>query len=145
MDFQGTYEHSLDAKNRLTIPADHRETFRRGGVVLAQGIERCVSVWLPEAYDQYVAQALEGKNPMAPETRAVERYFSMNSFRTTLDSANRVLLQTPLMEYAGLGREVTISGARRCLEIWDRAAYADMRSDLAAQIPDLTAQLGWAG
>ena len=44
MDFQGTYEHSLDAKNRLTIPADHRDIFKRagGGLVLAQGIESCV-------------------------------------------------------------------------------------------------------
>ncbi len=145
MDFQGTYEHSLDAKNRLTIPADHRETFKRGGVVLAQGIQRCVSIWLPDAYDRYVEQALEGKNPMAPETEAIERYFSKNSFRTTLDSANRVRLPPQLMDYGGFDREVTVSGARRCLEIWDRSAYEDMSAALDAQIRELTAQLGRAG
>ena len=54
MAFRGTFDHTLDAKNRLTIPAKFRASLAEG-VVLSKGIERCVQVWTPRAYDAYVA------------------------------------------------------------------------------------------
>jgi len=62
MAFRGTFDHTLDAKNRLTIPAKFRASLAEG-VVLSKGIERCVQVWTPKAYDAYVAAALDGLNP----------------------------------------------------------------------------------
>ena len=53
MAFRGTFDHTLDAKNRLTIPAKFRASLAEG-VVLSKGIERCVQVWTPKAYDAYV-------------------------------------------------------------------------------------------
>ncbi len=144
MDFQGTYEHTLDAKNRLTIPADHRHRFE-GGVVLAQGIEPCVSIWVPQAYDDFVAETLVGRDRLAPETRKLARYFSGRSVRTALDSANRVLLTPMLITHAGLRHEITVCAALDCLEIWDRAEYETMSAELDAEFPDMTALLGRQG
>ena len=68
MAFRGTFDHTLDAKNRLTIPAKFRASLA-GGVVLAKGIERCVQVWTPKAYDAYVTAALAGLNPLSEPAR----------------------------------------------------------------------------
>ena len=70
--------YSLDAKNRLTVPARFRADFA-AGLVLAKGIERCVALWKPADYDAFRAAALEGMHPLSPEARKLQTYFSANS------------------------------------------------------------------
>src|SRR5215218_8683516 len=81
MAFRGTFDYSLDAKNRLTIPAKFRAALSEG-VVLAKGIERCVQVWTPKAFDEYVTTALAGLNPLSEPARKLNRYFAANSLDT---------------------------------------------------------------
>src|SRR4051794_41915839 len=90
MAFRGTFDHTLDAKNRLTIPAKFRASLAEG-VVLAKGIERCVQVWTPRAYDSYVQTALAGLNPLSEPARKLGRFFAANSLDTELDAAGRGL------------------------------------------------------
>src|ERR671933_1610733 len=88
MAFRGTFDYSRDAKNRLTIPAKFRASLA-DGVVLAKGIERCVQVWTPKAYDAYVQSALAGLNPLSEPARKLGRFFAANSLDTELDAAGR--------------------------------------------------------
>jgi MraZ protein len=62
MAFRGTFDYSLDAKNRLTVPAKFRASLSEG-VVLAKGIEHCVQVWTPKAFEAYTESALAGMSP----------------------------------------------------------------------------------
>src|ERR1700716_2533419 len=62
--FRGTFDYTLDAKNRLTVPAKFRAALS-GGVVLSKGVERCVAIWTPSAYEQQTAAALQGSNPFS--------------------------------------------------------------------------------
>ena len=55
MAFRGTFEFTLDAKNRLTVPAKFRAALAEG-VVLAKGLEPCVAIWVPDAYDAVVGR-----------------------------------------------------------------------------------------
>ena len=91
MAFRGTFDYTLDAKNRLTVPARFRAELA-GGVVLAKGLERCVAVWTPAAYDEYTAAALHGLHPLSKEAQKLRRFFSANSLDTELDAAGRVML-----------------------------------------------------
>ena len=68
MAFRGTFDYSLDAKNRLTIPAKFRASLSEG-VVLAKGIERCVQVWTPSGFEAYTASALQGVHPLSADAR----------------------------------------------------------------------------
>src|ERR687885_2707093 len=122
MAFRGTFDHTLDAKNRLTIPAKFRATLAEG-VVLAKGIERCVQVWTPKAYDSYVQTALAGLNPLSERARKLGRFFAANSLDTELDSAGRVMVPGFLLEHADLSKDVVVTGAGDCLEIWGRTAW----------------------
>ena len=147
MNFRGTFEHALDAKHRLTIPAKFRAALAEG-VVLAPshevevGAPRTVAIWTPQAYDQFTQSALAGLNPFEPKARELKRFFFNASFDTELDAANRVMIPTPLLDYAGLSKEVMVTGSGECLEVWDRGRYAQNFEDVLTRIPDLAASLG---
>lgn len=144
MAFRGTFDHNLDAKNRLTVPAKFRAALS-DGVVVAKGVEDCVAVWIPGDYEAFVNSALEGLNPLSPEARNLQRYFSANALETELDAAGRIMVPPFLMEHADLDREVVVTGAGPSLEVWNRDRWAKVNDQLAAQVIDITAQLGQAG
>jgi MraZ protein len=141
MAFRGTFDHTLDAKNRLTIPAKFRAVLSEG-VVLSKGIERCVQVWTPRAFDAYVTAALAGLNPLSEPARKLNRFFAANSLDTELDSAGRVMVPGFLLEHGGLRKDVVVTGASDCLEVWDRAAWTDYNAALSDELPDIAAGFG---
>ncbi len=147
MIFRGTFEHSLDAKHRLTVPAKFRAALA-GGVVLAASPEtspdspRSIAIWTPDGYDDYTTAALAGLSPLSPKARDLERFFFNFSHDTELDSANRVMIPPALMEYAGLGKDVVVTGSGKCLEVFDRAAYSGYSEDVLIRAPDIAASLG---
>jgi MraZ protein len=145
--FRGTFEHSLDAKHRLTVPSKFRAALS-GGVVLAAshevspGSPRSVSIWTPDGYEGFTALTLGGLNPSEPKARELKRFFFNWSFDTELDSANRLMIPAPLLTYATLGKEVIVTGSGECIEVWDRDAYYGYRDDVLTRIPDIAASLG---
>jgi MraZ protein len=141
MAFRGHYEHALDAKNRLNVPARVRAAFS-GGLVLAQGPEPCVTVWVPEAFDRWTASFLADLNPLSPERRKLTRYFAGTSFDAELDSAGRVILNQSLIEHAGIEREVVIVGNLDHLEVWDRRRWGEERKALNQEISGIAESLG---
>jgi transcriptional regulator MraZ len=145
--FRGTFEYALDAKHRLTVPAKFRAALA-GGVVLAASAEvtpgspRSVSIWTPEGYEAFTSQTLSGLNPSSPKARELKRFFFNSSFDAELDSANRLMIPPPLMRYAGLDKEVIVTGSGECIEIWNRKSYDGYREDVLTRIPDIAASLG---
>ncbi len=107
--FRGTFDYTLDAKNRLTVPAKWR-TSLSDGVVLAKGTATCVSVWTPERFESYTDSAIADLHELDPRRDELERFFQSNSFDVDLDAAGRVMLPAPLMRYAGLTKDVVITG-----------------------------------
>jgi MraZ protein len=145
--FRGTFEHALDAKHRLTVPSKFRAALA-GGVVLAAshevapGSPRCVSIWTPEGYEEFTRLTLTGLNPSSPRARELKRFFFNSSFDAELDSANRVMIPPPLMRYAGLDKDVVVTGSGECIEVWNRKAYDSYQQDILTRVPDITASLG---
>ncbi len=139
--FRGTFDFTLDAKNRLTIPSRYRASFA-DGITLAAGVERCVGVWPTADYDAFVSAALAGKSPLGAEYRKLERYFSSNVEALELDGAGRVMVPARLAEHAQLGREVSLVGAHTSLELWDRATWASYSEDLSENIEQIAAGFG---
>ena len=141
MAFHGTFEHTLDAKNRLTVPSKLRAAFSEGAF-LVRGADRCVSLYPASTYSALTDAALSGFNPLSAQARELKRYFHSNAQAVELDSAGRVMLGPRQMEHASIARDVVVIGAGDCLELWDPSAWADYDSDLTARGPDLTASLG---
>jgi MraZ protein len=125
----GEYEHTIDEKNRLTLPARFRQAFA-GGVVVTRGIDQCLAVYTRIDWDQFVSEQLAGLNPFSREARQMRRYIFSAAAETELDRQGRVTLPAPLIKYAGLGREVVVAGVQDHVEIWDEAAWRAQLEDV---------------
>lgn len=141
MAFRGTFDYSLDAKHRLTVPAKFRATLS-DGLVLAKGTAPCIAIWTPDQFDAYVSAALAELHPMSPQADKIDRFFQANSVDSELDSAGRVGIPEFLRQYAGLTKEVVVTGVRNRLEVWDRERWHEYNG--ALDITELTQAFGGA-
>jgi MraZ protein len=139
--FHGTFEHTLDATHRLTVPSKFRAALA-GRAFLVKGVDTCISVYPEETYSAMTQAALSGLNPFSPEARELRRFFNANAEDVELDTAGRVMLPRTHLEHAGIDRQVVILGAGDSLELWDRETWKTYDTDLTARAPDLTAALG---
>ena len=122
--FLGEYEHTIDDKNRLTLPARFREALA-GGAVLTRGLDACLDVYSRPDWDRLVDARLAGLDPFSREARELKRFFFSGAADAQLDKQGRVLVPTALLEHAKLGREVVVAGVHDHLEIWERQAWRD--------------------
>jgi MraZ protein len=120
----GEYAHTIDDKNRLTLPAKFRDSFADGGVV-TRGLDGCLSLYGREDWDNLVAGRLAELDPLLEETRLMNRYFFSGAAEAEPDKQGRIMLPAALMEHARLGREVVVAGVYDHLEIWDRAVWRE--------------------
>jgi MraZ protein len=132
--FTGQADYTLDAKNRLTVPARYRGALE-SGLVLAKDIEPCVAIWPTAGYDDFRRAALQDVHPMSQRGRKIMTFFSANSMPGALDGAGRVPLAPFLLDHASLSdREVTVVGAGDHLQVWNRQAWAAYNDQLASDI-----------
>ena len=141
MAFRGHFDYSLDAKNRLTVPTKFRANFS-SGIVLAKGLEPCITVWVPEEFDNWTNSFLSNLNPVSAERRKLTRFFAGSSFDAELDSAGRVTLNSPLLSHAKIDKEVVLVGNLDHLEVWDRGAWESDQRQLADEIVGIAESLG---
>ena len=118
----GEYEHTIDDKNRLTLPAKFRQAFE-GGLVLTRGIERCLSAYPRDEWAATVESRLSELDPLSREGRLMQRYFFSGAAEAEIDRQGRVMVPSALIDHAGLTRDVVVAGVRDHLEIWERGAW----------------------
>ncbi len=141
MAFRGHFEHSLDAKNRLSIPARFRASFSNG-TVLAKDPEPCVAIWTPDTHEAIIERALGELNPMGSEYRKLSRFYQGNSFEIELDASGRVTLPAPLLAHAAIEKEVVVVGVGDHLEVWGAERWRSVQEALDAEIGEVTERLG---
>ena len=119
----GTYEHRIDAKYRLVLPAKIREKLG-DVVVVAAGLDNCVSLFSGEDWDNFAEKIKKLPFYSNARFRDFARVMLGSAHETPLDGMGRILLPAVLREYAQLKQEVIISGAGDHAEIWDRERWA---------------------
>lgn len=120
--FYGEYEHTLDEKSRVTLPARFRHALS-GGVVLTRGLERNIDVFPRESWDASIAHIAE-LDSLTREAREMKRHVFAGASVAELDRQGRVLVPPQLAAHAGLGKDVVVAGVHDRIEIWDRAEWA---------------------
>jgi MraZ protein len=136
----GEHDHTIDDKNRLTLPAKFRQAFAEG-VVLARGIERCLTAYPRSEWGAAIETRLQELDPLSKEGRLMQRYFFSGAAEAELDKQGRVMIPSPLFEHAGLGKEVVVAGIRDHLEIWDRAAWREHLHEIEGSAEDVAERL----
>ena len=120
--FIGTYEHTIDDKSRLTLPARFREALG-DGVVLARGIDGNLAVYPRETWRVTVEARMSVLDPLSREARELRRFFFSGAGEADIDGSGRVLVPAPLVRHAGLEREVVVAGNHDHLELWNPTAW----------------------
>ena len=138
--FFGEYEHTIDDKNRLTLPARFRDALA-GGVVLTRGLDTCLDVYPRGEWDALVEARLAPLDPFSKEARELKRFFFAAASDAELDKQGRVLVPPALTRHARLGREVVVAGVHDHLEIWDRAAWTDHVTKVEGSADDVAERL----
>jgi MraZ protein len=141
--FRGLYEHSLDAKDRLTVPARFRAALA-DGVVLSKGFDPCVWLHTTGEFEGLSERYLAPHSPFGRDARKLRRRFHGGSFDEKLDSAGRVRIPKPLLDHAGLTGACVVIGAGEYLEIWDAEAWAKQETELDAEAPEIAEGLSGA-
>jgi MraZ protein len=118
----GEYEHTIDDKNRLTLPARFRQAFEEG-IVVTRGMDGCLFAYTREDWNALVASRLSALDPLSKEGRRMQRFFFSGAQETELDKQGRVGLPAALLQHAKLARDVVVAGVHDHLEIWDRDAW----------------------
>jgi transcriptional regulator MraZ len=138
--FLGQYEHTLDAKKRLTVPAKFRAALS-DGVILARSLDPCVCIYTPSGWERFSSDWLRPRDPFDEEARRVQRYFHSGSFDTALDAAGRIMLPPTLIEHAGIAKDVVVIGCDGWIEVWDRDRWLSYKSDSDATIGESAQRL----
>ena len=124
----------MDERGRLPLPPRYRDAFR-DGVVLSQGSpDRCLRVYTEAAFTA-LASEYTAESAMHRAGRDLRSVFFSRSVHAELDKQNRILIPSPLREYAGLLAKVTVVGAGEYLEIWSPASYEAEMARVDAELP----------
>jgi MraZ protein len=140
----GEYEHTIDDKNRLTLPAKFRSAFE-DGVVVTRGLDGCLYAWTPVAWENYRDTTLSALHPLSQEGRRMHRHFFSGASETAPDKQGRVSIPPALLEHAKLGRDVVVAGVNDRLEIWDRAAWKRELAEVEGSAEDVAERLAAQG
>jgi MraZ protein len=122
--FLGEYEHTLDEKNRLTLPAKFRESFSGGGVV-TRGMDGCLYVYAADRWNELAEGRLGSLDLLKRDDRVIQRYFFASAAEVELDKQGRMMVPAALVRAGRLDRDVVVAGVYDHLEIWDRAAWRE--------------------
>ncbi len=129
--FSGSFQHVMDNKGRVSIPARYREILQE-----RQDRQLILTNWagyilaFPQSEWVKVEANLAEKNLLSPKIRNFQRFFLSGVEECPLDRQGRILIPQHLRDYAKLNRDLTMVGATKCFEIWDRTAYEAHRKQL---------------
>ena len=136
----GEHEHTLDDKNRLTLPARFRAAFAEG-VVVTRGLDGCLFAFRRSDWARLVESQLSALDPLRPEGRRLQRHFFSGATESELDKQGRVMIPASLIAHAKLGKEVVVAGVNDRLEIWDRAAWRKELAEVEGSAEDVAERL----
>lgn len=141
--FLGEYDHTIDDKGRLAIPARFREELGEG-VVITRGFEHCLMGFPLAAWAKLAAQI--DSLPFGPgEARNLRRLLFSGASDAPMDRQGRVLIPQNLREYAGLGEQVVIAGLNTHFEIWSRPRWDEVLATLDSSGSVIAEQLAALG
>ena len=137
--FMGEFDHTLDGKGRLTIPAKLRHEFS-DGLVVTRGLDQCLFIYTVQGFDAYVA-TFDRLPPDKESARAFNRFVFSGANKLFPDKQGRILLPAVLREFAALDDDVVIIGANHRLEVWAadkwRVTLAEVEQDVTKFVEDL--------
>lgn len=141
--FIGEYNHSVDEKGRMAVPAKFRTKLKQGAVV-TKGLDNCLVIY-PRAEWEQLAEKLSSLPISQANTRAFSRLMLAGAMDIELDKQGRMVIPEYLRQYASVEKKVVVAGLYNRLEIWDQAKWESYRSETEDASNEIAEQLGELG
>lgn len=122
--FMGEHSHSIDAKGRLIIPSRFREELG-DKFVITQGIDHCLTIYPMQEWQTF-EEKLNQLPQTSKETRSFRRFFTARAESCELDKQGRILVPVKLREYAGLEKDVVLTGNISNIEVWSKDRWDEI-------------------
>jgi MraZ protein len=141
--FIGEYQHTIDEKGRMAVPAKFRVKLAKGAVV-TRGLDNCLFLYTGGEWKN-LAERLAKLPISKANTRAFARLMLAGAMDVSLDKQGRIILPDYLRKYAGIGKNVIVAGLYSRLEIWDEAKWETYKNGTEKTSGDIAEQLGELG
>jgi len=141
--FIGEYQHNLDTKGRLAIPAKFRALLK-GGAVVTRGLDNCLFLYSNKEW-KILASKLSKLPISQAKARAFSRLMLAGAMDVEFDNQGRITLPEYLRKFAGLKKKMIIAGLYDRLEIWEEATWNKYKGGVEAKSNDIAEALGELG
>ncbi len=140
--FVGQYQHNLDPKGRLAIPAKFRVELKKA--VVTKGLDSCLFLYPKREWDK-MAEKLASLPINKANTRAFSRLMLAGAMEVEFDKQGRIVLPDYLREFAGLKKNTIIAGLYSRLEIWDEEKWNAYKQETEKNSTDIAENLNDLG
>jgi MraZ protein len=141
--FLGEFEHTIDDKGRVAVPARFREEIT-DGLVLTRGFDRCLQAF-PRLVWQSLSERISALSIGHEEVRNLRRLIFSGAAELELDRQGRILIPSNLREYAGVRESVIIAGVNTHFELWANERWERVLNDLDDSASAMAEQLAALG
>ena len=139
----GQYEHTIDIKKRLALPAKFRGELG-DKIIITRGIEGCLAVYTETEW-KIMSDKLATLTISQAEARSFTRMILAGAMEVSLDKLGRILVPDYLKEYAGLKKNVVVCGLSNRLEIWDAEKWEKYKKEAEKGVDEIVSKLGGLG
>lgn len=141
--FIGEYSHSIDPKKRLAVPVKFRAGLKSKAVV-TRGLDKCLFIYPMKVWEEIAGKL--GTLPVGEaSTRSFIRLMLSGAVDVDVDKQGRVLVPDYLKTYAGLKKQVVITGVYNRLEVWDEDKWRKYKNNSEKNTDEIAEQLGKLG
>lgn len=138
--FIGEYQHTIDEKGRLAVPARFRKFLDRGAVI-TKGLDNCLFLYSMDEWGK-LADKLSRLPIGQADTRAFARLMLAGAMDAQLDKQGRIIIPDYLRKFAKISKKAVLAGLYSRIEIWDEAEWEKFKSISEKESSEIAERLG---
>lgn len=139
----GEFTHTLDDKNRMSLPVKFRKEMGKS-VVVAPGLDKCLSIFTTKEWEK-ISSKLSDSSMLATDNRSFSRFMFGQAVDVDVDANGRILIPENLKVRSGLSTKVIVIGVQNRAEIWNEKAWNEYKKVVDGQADALAEKLGQIG
>lgn len=141
--FKGEYNHTIDTKGRVIIPAKFRDKLGEA-FVITKGLDGCLYGYANEDW-QVFEDKLSSLSITNKDSRQFTRFFLAGAADCEVDKQGRILIPSVLREFARLEKDVVLVGVSRRIEIWNKEKWSEITAQYDDNMDEIAANLDGLG
>jgi MraZ protein len=140
----GEYTHTIDDKNRISMPAKFRSLMGKK-IVITPGLDQCLFAFTAKEWERIAVKLSENASMLSSDMRSFTRYMFGGASEVEVDNIGRILVPDFLRERANLKSKVVLIGVQNRLEIWNEKSWTDYKKQVEKQADGLAEKLSGLG